>query len=224
MNILTPPRALLLDLDGTVLDTIELILFSYRHTIEAHCGHAVDDDAFRDDLGTPLRAVLERFAPDPGDVSAMVDTYRAHNAIHHDAMVSAYDGVTDVVDTARAAGMRLGVVTNKSRNAALKGLEVTGLAEHFATVITIDDVDHGKPHPEGIIRALAALDIRPVDAAFVGDSPHDVAAGRASGVRTAGALWGPFGRNALEAAGAATLLDGPRDIIAWLMASPAEAD
>lgn len=82
--------------------------------------------------------------------------------------------------------------------------------------MTPEDVTHPKPHPEPVLAALARLGVGAEEALFVGDSPHDVAAGRAAGTRTAAALWGPFPRAALEAAGPDTLLAAQGDVLSVL--------
>ncbi len=98
-------------------------------------------------------------------------------------------------------GLRLAIVTSKHRRGTLRGLELCGLTSRFEEIVTPEDVVHPKPHPEPVLTALERLGVGPREALFVGDSPHDVVAGRAAGVRTVGALWGPFPRAALEAAG-----------------------
>ncbi len=207
------PNALLLDLDGTLLDSVALILASYRHTFAVHGCDAVDDAVLAPELGTPLAVVLARFATDADAVPAMVDTYRDHNRAHHDAMVQAYDGMPAVVEAAAEAGLALGIVTNKSGAAALQGLDVLGVRRHFATVVSADDVDRHKPDPEPVLRALDALDVTPDRAVFIGDSPHDLDAGAAAGVPTGAALWGPFPRTALEPRRPAWWFEHPSEVL-----------
>ena len=87
----------LFDLDGTLLDTIELIVFSYRYTLERHLGHVPPEKVFLDRLGTPLATMFLEFTRDEAEIRAMVDTYRTHHEEHHDRMVSAYDGAREAV-------------------------------------------------------------------------------------------------------------------------------
>ena len=187
----------LFDLDGTLLDSVELILASYRHTALAHRGEAPDDAVWLAGLGTPLRTQLRHLSDDPAEIEAMAETYREHNLANHDRMVRPYDGVVEAV---RALALRatLGLVTSKLRYGALRGLRVAGLEDAFAVVIGADDVDRHKPDPAPVLAAVERLGADPATTVFVGDSPHDMAAGRAAGVRTAAVLWGPFPREALE--------------------------
>jgi pyrophosphatase PpaX len=190
-------RTFLFDLDGTLIDSIALILSSYRHTLRVHRNETPSDDVWLAGLGTPLWAQFRHFTDDPTEIDAMVATYRAHNLAHHDAMVRAYPGVPEAVVALERRGT-LGIVTSKLRSGAERGLRVCGLDGHFRAIVGADDVERPKPDPEPVRRALTLLDAEPATTVFIGDSPHDMAAGRKAGVATAAALWGPFGREHLE--------------------------
>ena len=187
----------LFDLDGTLLDSVDLILSSYRHTALTHRGVAPDDDVWLAGLGTPLRAQLRELSDDPAEIEAMAATYRAYNLANHDRMVRPFDGVVDAVRGLARRGP-LGLVTSKLHYGALRGLRAAGLEEAFTVVVGADDVDRHKPDPAPVLAAVNRLGADFARTVFVGDSPHDMAAGRAAGVKTAAALWGPFPREALE--------------------------
>jgi pyrophosphatase PpaX len=215
----TPPapslfRTVLFDLDGTLIDSIDLILASYRHTTLTHRGAVLPDGVWLEGLGTPLRAQFGRLSDDPAEVEAMVETYRAHNLAYHDRMVCAYTGVLPAVAALAAGGRALAVVTSKLREGARRGLRHCGLDGYFPVIVAADDVARHKPDPEPVRKALALLGADPAAAVFVGDSPHDLAAGRAAGVATAAALWGPFPRDQLEPWEPDRWLDRPEDLMA----------
>lgn len=189
-----PLTTFLFDLDGTLIDSIELILESYRHTLKAHRGIEPPDEVWMAGLGTPLWVQFRDWTQDPAEISAMVETYRTYNLAHHDAMVRPYDGVAAQVRALKQAGKRLGLVTSKLRNGALRGLKVAAIEDQFDAVVGSDDVTHPKPHPEPVLKALDLLGATAAEAVFIGDSRHDMESGRAAGVRTAAVLWGPFDR------------------------------
>lgn len=189
-----PLTTFLFDLDGTLIDSIELIIESYRHTLKAHRGIEPPDEIWMAGLGTPLWVQFRDWTDDPAEISAMVETYRSYNLAHHDAMVRPYDGVAAQVRALKTAGKRLGLVTSKLRNGALRGLKVAALEDQFDAVVGSDDVTHPKPHPEPVLKALDLLGAAAAEAVFIGDSRHDMESGRAAGVRTAAVLWGPFDR------------------------------
>ncbi len=188
----------LFDLDGTLIDSIELILSSYRHTLTVHRGSSPSDDVWLAGLGTPLRAQFRAFTCDEDEIAAMVATYREHNLANHDAMVRPYPGVRQAVAALHAGGARLGIVTSKTREGARRGLRRCGFDGMFEVLVGADDVERHKPDPEPVRRALELLGARREGVVFVGDSPHDLVAGRAAGVRTAAVGWGPFPPAALE--------------------------
>ncbi len=188
----------LFDLDGTLIDSIELIMSSYRHTLLTHRGSAPDDDVWLAGLGTPLWVQFRRFTDDPAEIAAMVDTYREHNLRHHDEMVRPYPGVHEALEALAARGVRLAIVTSKLRAGTLRGLARCGFEDLFELLVCADDVERHKPDPEPVLTALERLAADARRSVFIGDSPHDLAAGRAAGVRTGAALWGPFPRRDLE--------------------------
>ena len=142
----------------------------------------------------------------------MVQTYRTYNLTHHDALVKPYEGVVDEIRRLKDSGKRLGVVTSKLRDGAMRGLRVSGLDEAFDVVIGCDDVTHSKPHPEPVLKAVAALGVKKESTVFVGDSRHDMESGRAAGVKTAAVLWGPFDRAYLEDLSPDYWLEKPQDL------------
>jgi len=188
----------LFDLDGTLIDSIELILRSYRHTMKVHRGVEPPDDVWMAGLGTPLWVQFREWSRDEDEIRAMVATYRDYNLTHHDALVRPYDGVVERVRGMHARGGRMGLVTSKMRHGALRGLDVAGLADVFDAVVGSDDVTQPKPHPEPVLKAIGLLGADPSGTVFIGDSRHDIECGRAAGVRTAAVLWGPFDRSHLE--------------------------
>ena len=118
----------LFDLDGTLIDSIELILRSYRHTMRVHRGHEPADEVWMQGLGTPLWVQFRQFTEDPVEIEAMVATYRDYNLAHHDALVRPYDGIVAAVTRLKQRGKQLGLVTSKSRSGAQRGLRVSGIA------------------------------------------------------------------------------------------------
>jgi pyrophosphatase PpaX len=202
----------LFDLDGTLIDSIELILRSYRHTMRLHRGLEPSNDVWMAGLGTPLWVQFRQFSDDPVEIEAMVATYRAYNLAHHDELVRPYDGVVEAVRALRGRGKTLGLVTSKMHSGALRGLEVAGLTDAFAVIVGSDEVTHPKPHPEPVLRALEHLGAPAADAVFIGDSRHDIECGRAAGVKTAAVLWGPFDRAHLADLQPDYWLERPQDL------------
>lgn len=208
-----PLTTLLFDLDGTLIDSIDLILRSYRHTLKVHRGIEPPDDVWMQGLGTPLWVQFRTWTDDENEIKAMVATYRDYNLAHHDSAVRPYDGVVDALRAVHARGYTLGLVTSKLRSGALRGLNLIGVTDLFSAIVGSDDVTHPKPHPEPVLKALAMLGAKPEATIFIGDARHDMECGRAAGVRTAAALWGPFDRSDLADLDPDYWLDRPGDLL-----------
>ncbi len=210
------PAIILFDLDGTLIDSVRLILDSYHHTLRSHGLPARTDDEWLSGLGTPLTAQLSDWGDDPERLQALIATYREYNLEHHDRMVSVYPGVVEAVAAIRAAGVRTGLVTSKNRNGALRGLTLARLEKMMDVLVCADEVTNAKPHPEPVEKAVALLGGNPGETIYVGDSIHDMQSGRAAGTRTAAALWGPFGRGHLVGAAPDYWLETPPDLLRLL--------
>ena len=203
----------LFDLDGTLLDSIELILESFHHTTRIHLGRELSSEYWLAGVGTPLRTALGKVARSEDEREAMLETYRSYNLEHHDTMARPYPGTVEVVKRLHRAGASLALVTSKLSEGANRGVRLLGLDEELEIRICADDVVHGKPHPEPVLKALEALDAGPESAVLIGDSDHDIQSGRAAGVATAAVTWGPFARETLEAAGPTHWITTPAQVL-----------
>ena len=202
-----PPKTLLLDFDGTVVDSIELILEAYRHTFRLHRGASPPDALWLDGVGTPLLSQLEDLAQDGEEVSALLETYRTFAIAEHDRLIRGFDGMEATLRRIHGSGVPMAVVSSKARIGVERGIRALGLEGLFQTLVCSDDTTEHKPHPAPVFLALERLGARAEDTVFVGDSLHDLHAGRRGGVRTGAALWGPFDRDQL----------GPGDPTYWLV-------
>ncbi|HZV78210.1 MAG TPA: HAD-IA family hydrolase [Candidatus Binatus sp.] len=185
----SPLRVVLFDLDGTLIDSTDLIISSFDHTYRK-MGRLMTVEQIQADLGMPLRDTLRRYF-DADDLERAMATYLAYNLERHDASVRQMAGVAHLVRRLREAGLRLGVVTSKLRDTARRGLTLCHLDRPFEVVVAKEDTARHKPEPEPLIYALAALDAEAQECAYVGDTPLDVEAARRAGVRAVAALWRP---------------------------------
>ncbi len=193
------PRAVLFDFDGTLADSTELILRSWRHCMTLHHAECPPDEEWLSGFGLPLEEQIRRFARSEGESGAMLASYLDFQGRHHDRLLRPFPGTLATVERLAEAGIELAIVTSKHRDAALRGMRLCSLLDYFSVIITPEDVAHPKPHPEPVLLALERLGVPAAEAVMVGDSPHDVAAGKAAGTRVAAAAWGPFRRDRLAA-------------------------
>jgi pyrophosphatase PpaX len=194
-------KGVLFDLDGTLADTVPLILMSYRHTMRTHLGEAPDDERWLSTMGTPLRDQLVAFARSAAEAAAMLETYTTFQRRVHDEMVRPFPGACAVLAALRERGSRVGIVTSKREQVARQTLSVCGLDSQVEVLVCAEHVTRGKPDPEAVRLALDALGLTHAaeETLFVGDSPFDLRAGRAAGTYTAAVCWGACTRETLLA-------------------------
>ncbi|RZT21692.1 MULTISPECIES: pyrophosphatase PpaX [Fictibacillus] len=187
---------ILFDLDGTLINTNELIIASFLYTLDKYFPEQYNREHILPLMGTPLVETMELF--DKERVQDLVQTYREHNIAHHDELVTEFKGVFETVEELYKKGYKLGIVTTKMRNTVKMGLKLTGLDQFFQTVVTLDDVEKAKPDPEPVQKALALLQSTPDRAIMVGDSKYDILAGQNAGTQTAGVAWTIRGNDYLQ--------------------------
>lgn len=191
------PFAVLFDLDGTLLDSIGLLLecmeyaFAGRTTIPSRPDWVAG-------IGTPLRGQMRDFDVAEHEVEHIVSRYRVHQDAHLERRTTLFPGALETVMWARSIGMPVGVVTSKGRGMTTRSLAHVGMLDKFDVIITADDTARHKPDPLPVRQALEALGVPPHRALFVGDSTHDMHSGNRAGTFTGAALWGPFSRDQLS--------------------------
>ncbi|MDR3565851.1 MAG: pyrophosphatase PpaX [Negativicutes bacterium] len=180
-------KGVLFDLDGTLLDTTDLILKSFQHTIKVHYNREADLDIARAYFGQPLRAALEVMGPDK--VDQLITTYREYNVIHHDRLAKIFTGVADALQRMHNDGVLMAIVTSKTHQTALRGLKLFDLDKYFSVIIGHEQCSHHKPHPEPVQLALAGLGLDAGECLMVGDSPFDIISAKSAGVATVAVRW-----------------------------------
>ena len=193
-------RAALFDFDGTLVDTTDLIYQSMRHASGEVLGREISREVLMANVGQPLPRQMELLSAEHAE--ALLDSYRLHNEENHDALIKEFPGVEKALGRLRAAGVGVAVVTSKRRFSVEMALKsFPGLGEVVDQWVTMEDTEQHKPRPGPLLKGLELLgDIPREEAAYVGDSPFDVAAARAAGVASVAVSWGAFTEEALRAA------------------------
>jgi pyrophosphatase PpaX len=203
-------QAVLFDLDGTLIDTVELIRVSFRHATRAVLGYEIADEITMANVGQPLRQQFHDMAPDHAE--ELLRVYRAFNMAHHDELAKAYPGTTEVLAELQARGIPMGVVTSKGTQAATRGIDHFGLRPFLQVVVTADDVEIHKPDPHPLRVAAGLMGVELEYCIYVGDSPHDMAAAIAGGAIAVAALWGAFPEEQVVVPGTAFALASIADL------------
>jgi pyrophosphatase PpaX len=183
-----PIDTILFDLDGTLVDSNELIIESFRQTFAKH----FPDLTFSftelvEMMGPPLSESFSRFASSNELVSTMIDTYRSIYQSLEFSYIKLYPNVIETLAYFKQINFNIGVVTTKFSRSAMPSIRHFGLDAYLDEIITLDDVTHHKPHPEPILKALENFNHQSV--LMIGDSPSDLLAGINANTLTCGVAW-----------------------------------
>ncbi|BAP41054.1 N-acetylmuramic acid 6-phosphate phosphatase MupP [Pseudomonas sp. 21LCFQ02] len=186
-------RAVLFDMDGTLLDTAPDFIAICQAMLAERGFAPVDDKLIRDEISGGAKAMVSAtfgLSPSAPEFEALrlefLERYQ-HNCAVHSRL---FDGMAELLADIEKAGLIWGVVTNKPVRFAAPIMEQLGLAQRSALLICPDHVTHSKPHPEPLILACSRLDLDPASVLFVGDDLRDIESGRDAGTRTAAVRYG----------------------------------
>ncbi|HRW19642.1 MAG TPA: HAD-IA family hydrolase [Dermatophilaceae bacterium] len=191
------------DLDGTLVDTIGLIVDSYHHAFETVLGRREDEARIRAWIGRPLQQCFAEASPEHAE--ALFAAYSEWNAANTDRLVKRYAGVDRLVADLAAAGVTVAVATSKRREPAARALQLTGLDTLIPVIVTQEDTPAHKPDPAPLLLAVSRAGGDPQRAAYVGDAVVDVLAAQAAGMTAIGVLWGAGDPEAIRAVGPAAV-------------------
>lgn len=189
-------QTVLFDLDGTIIDTNELIIQTFLHVLTEDRPDLTRDDIIHH-MGQTLMEQLQMFSGKE-DVTELLSAYRAFNHKHHDDLVGEFPHVTAVIEALQRSGIAMGIVTTKIRKTTILGLDRLGITPYMGAIITLDDVEHPKPHPEPVLKAMGLLGAEPGTTLMVGDSPADIGAANAAGVTSVAVGWSLRGAERLK--------------------------
>ena len=203
----------LFDLDGTVVDSGGIILASMRHATRTVLGRDIADEALMAAVGGPgLEHQMRSFGPE--HVEELIRVYREHNEPLHDELRS-FLGMDDVLVALKEQGRKLGIVSAKRRRTVELAFANVEIGHLFDVVVGGDEHENQKPAPDLLLLALDRLEATRAEAAYVGDSPFDMQAARAAGMRAIGVTWGGIHeRSALTDAD--DIVDTPEELLGVL--------
>lgn len=213
-------RAVLFDMDGTLLDTAPDFIAVCQAMLAAHGRPAIDAQRIVDVVSGGARAmVAATFDMDPEAPGfetlrqEFLDRYQDHCAVYS----RLYDGMPELLESIERANLIWGVVTNKPVRFAEPIMQQLGLAERSAVLVCPDHVTNSKPDPEPLLLACSQLGIDPAQVLFIGDDLRDIESGRAAGTKTAAVRYGYIHPEDNPAHwGADVIVDHPRDLLAVL--------
>lgn len=208
---------LLFDLDGTILDTTELIIASFLYTFAEGLQETVSREEVMQYFGRSLDDQFRIMRPEleAADVDRLVALYRTHNHAHHDQMISLIAGAGEALHRWQQRGVPMGLVTSKRLDMTERGLRRYDLWPLFATIVHHDSTSRHKPDPDPLLLALKELQAQPESSWYIGDSPYDMRAAKSAGCQAIGFCYNTFTSRELEEAGADHLVRSWPELYAW---------
>jgi 2-phosphoglycolate phosphatase len=209
-------RAVLFDLDGTLIDSAPDLAGTANDMRVARGLDELPLAQLRKMVGTGARGMLGvalNKAPADADYPVLRDEFltRYRERMTRDTRI--FDGIIDMLERLDAVGLRCGIVTNKVANLAEPLVVAMGLRERVATLVCGDTTPHAKPHPAPLLEAANRMGVPPRACVYVGDDLRDVQAGRAAGMATVAAAWGYLGDGEpVEAWGADRVIAAPNEL------------
>jgi phosphoglycolate phosphatase len=183
-------RFILCDLDGTLVDSAPDLAAALNRLLAGAGRNTLAQPAVRRFIGDGTRKLVERGFAATGaplaaaELDAALARFMADYSAHATDSTRPYPGVVETLERLREDGVVLGLCTNKPEGATRSMLEALGLAAFFSGISAGDSCAARKPDPGHVLDALARIDADPARTAMVGDSEHDIAAGRAAGLKT----------------------------------------
>ena len=215
-------QLVILDFDGTLADTQPIIIASIQATLkELHLPERTDAEC-RSIIGLPLAECFTTLCGvDDTMAERCADVYRrVFDELNTDGTVRLFPHVLETIKALHDRGLQLAICSSRGRP-TLEGFVKTFHLEHYVSmVVSANDVEHHKPHPEPVQKILAALGVAPGEAVVVGDASYDILMGRAAGCRTVGVTYGNQSAADLRAAGADHLIDDFADLLTIPLSSP----
>ena len=183
-----PIKAVVFDLDDTLIATRRLYTEAYARALEPHYGRRLASAELAALKPGPETEFFASVVAAEGAAESLAAFYYWYEALHPEAFEGLYPEVLETLAALGAAGLRIAVFTGKSRRAweiTSRHVELPGVS----AFVCGDEVERHKPAPDGIVEAMRLLGAAPEETAYVGDSPLDIAAAQAAGALPVAALW-----------------------------------
>lgn len=208
-------KAIVFDFDGTIANTLPVMFHSFRQVFKTYDSKEYTDEEIKDMFGPPEPDLIKQNLESDQKEEAIELYFWEYNN-NHNQLVEENKKINDMLATLKDRGYKLAIVTGKSKKSFFISLEKLEMENLFDVTLTGYDVNNAKPDPEGIVKALSDLNIKPENAMYIGDSDKDILAGKEAGVSVAGAQWLPEFENSEYSKKPDAVFKHPSELISYL--------
>ena len=181
-------NTVLFDFDGTLVNTNDVIVASWQHTYMHYLGREESPEKITACFGEPLLLTMAREFPDVNPEES-AEVYRSYQRENADELVKIFPGIKELLETLKEKSIRMAIVTSRTRESAMRYMNMFGISSYFEDMVTCEDTDIHKPNPEPILFCLEKLGITADEAIMVGDSLFDIKCANNAGVKSVMVDW-----------------------------------
>ncbi|MGI6378079.1 HAD-IA family hydrolase [bacterium] len=209
-------KAVFFDLDGTLIDTQEVIIKGFKYLFDRYLPSkkTIDEEDYKQILGPALKDSFKYYFGPDHDFDLLLSGYRlATNDLLNKENIKLVPRTAKLIKILKNKGIRLAVITSRQHISALRVLKVFNLVEDFDVIIGCTDVQEVKPHPESFNKALKALNIKANEAIMIGDTANDIVGAKRAGIKSYAVKWATSPLEELLACGATGVIEDMMDIV-----------
>ena len=189
----------LFDLDGTLINTNDHILHAFNYAFQKVLGQTIDVSLATSTFGIPLREAMAIL--NPSSAEALYEAYQEYSNQKGFKDIQTFPHAKETLSALKEQGYYIGIVTSRRKKVAQDFLDIFQLMPYIDCVIGPEDCMEKKPNPEPVLRALDTLNTAPTHAVMIGDSVHDIVAGKTAGTKTIGVTYAAQGIASMRSAG-----------------------
>ncbi|MBM7573479.1 HAD family hydrolase [Aquibacillus albus] len=182
-------KTIIFDFDGTIADTLPVIFDAFKKVFKTYENKDLSSEDVKAMFGLAEEEMIRVNFSSKERVEEAIETLFHHYEEQHDTLVERSSAMEELLKFIQSKEIKLAVFTGKGRRGLDISLAKLNLASYFDVAITGDDVEHPKPHPEGLYKILDLLDTPKEEAMMIGDSNADIEAGKSAGVTTVAVQW-----------------------------------
>lgn len=208
-------EAVIFDLDGTLLDTLEDLCDSTNFSLSKFGYPEKTIEEVRSFVGNGIGKLIERALPNGtqnSDYNSVLEAFKAHYAKNCNNKTKAYDGIYDLLDTLKTRNIKMAVVSNKV-DSAVKELCERYFHGYFQIAVGEKEGIRRKPAPDSVLEAIDFLEIKKESIVYIGDSEVDVETTKNADMKLIAVSWGFRNKHMLASMGNFTIVDTPKEIL-----------